>query len=101
MMMRSAPAASAHLAEIPVPAPAPSIGIPRAALALHRFRHVDRSIMSFPPLCQPGPRRHDTALDASSQVNSLSSATFSASSAENGLLYAENNGYNLRIRCGD
>src|SRR5690242_7781218 len=47
MMMRSAPAVSAHLAEIPVPAPAPSMGTPAALLARHFSRHVDRSIMLF------------------------------------------------------
>src|SRR5271163_3827401 len=46
-MMRSAPAASAHLAEIPVPAPAPRMGTPTALLARHRFTHADRSIMPF------------------------------------------------------
>src|ERR1700722_5941729 len=101
MMMRSAPAASAHLAEIPVPAPAPSIGIPRAALALHRFRHADRSILLLPPSWQTGPRRHYKAIDANTQVNSLSSATFSAENAENVLPHAEISKYNLRIRCGD
>src|SRR3954452_8025513 len=44
-MMRSAPPFSAHLAEIPVPAPAPRMGTPAALLACHRFRHADRSIM--------------------------------------------------------
>src|ERR1700677_638169 len=48
MMIRSAPAASAHLAEIPVPAPAPRMGVPRALLALHRSRHAARSIMLSP-----------------------------------------------------
>ena len=55
-MIRSAPAASAHLAEIPVPAPAPRIGVPRALLALHRSRHADRSIM-LSPLRRLGSRR--------------------------------------------
>src|SRR5450631_2888953 len=50
MMMRSAPAASAHLAEIPVPAPAPRMGIPCSLLALHRSRHADRSVMLSPNL---------------------------------------------------
>src|SRR5271169_872431 len=49
MMMRSAPAASAHLAEIPVPAPAPMMGVPAAQLACHRFRHAARSIMLLLP----------------------------------------------------
>src|SRR5215468_2007342 len=49
-MMRSAPAASAHLAEIPVPAPVPRMGTPLALLARHSFRHADRSIMLSLPL---------------------------------------------------
>src|ERR1700683_847291 len=48
MMIRSAPAASAHLAEIPVPAPAPRMRVPRALFALHRSRHAARSIMLSP-----------------------------------------------------
>src|SRR6266851_2140880 len=58
MMMRSAPAASAHLAEIPVPAPAPRMGIPCALLALHRSRQVDRSVMRFPN-CRLESQGHD------------------------------------------
>jgi len=49
MMMRSAPAASAHLAEIPVPAPAPTMGVPAALFSRHRFRHADRSIVLLLP----------------------------------------------------
>ena len=52
MMMRSAPAASAHLAEIPVPAPAPMMGIPAAPLSRHRFRHAARSIRPFFPFAR-------------------------------------------------
>src|SRR5438105_14416734 len=48
-MIRSASAASAHLAEIPVPAPAPMMGVPAALLACHRFRHAARSIVPLLP----------------------------------------------------
>jgi hypothetical protein len=58
MMIKSAPAASAHLADIPVPAPAPRIGIPFAVLALHRSRHADLSVM-LSPNCRLGSQRYD------------------------------------------
>jgi hypothetical protein len=55
-MMRSAPAASAHLAEIPVPAPAPTMGVPAALLSRHRFRHADRSIVLLLPFPSLDPK---------------------------------------------
>src|ERR1700733_14262272 len=78
-MIRSAPAASAHLAEIPVPAPAPRIGIPRAPSALHRFRHADRSVMLFSPFmpaCYAASiRRHYTAIDCQLQKGNVEPQT--------------------------
>ena len=42
MMMRSMPPASAHLAQMPVPAPPPMIGRPAATWARSRARHSSR-----------------------------------------------------------
>src|SRR6516162_7684590 len=42
MMMRSTPPASAHLADRPVPAPAPMIGRPAATWERRRVRMVSR-----------------------------------------------------------
>src|SRR5437867_2450206 len=39
MIIRSMPPASAHLAEIPVPAPPPMMGLPAASWARRRWRH--------------------------------------------------------------
>src|SRR5579863_3870827 len=63
MMMRSAPADSAHLAEIPVPAPAPTMGLPAALLSRHRFRLAARSIAPLLPLCQLGSQIHSKSTD--------------------------------------
>src|SRR6185437_16405103 len=48
MMIRSAPPASAHLADSPVPAPAPMIGRPSAAWARKRAS-ASRRFMRVPP----------------------------------------------------
>ena len=40
MMIRSAPPASANLAEMPVPAPAPTMGLPLGDLALQAVEHL-------------------------------------------------------------
>src|ERR1700689_760483 len=71
MMIRSAPAASAHLAEIPVPAPAPRMGIPCALLALHRCRHADRSVM-VSPNCQARVTRPRPEIYSNSPVAAFS-----------------------------
>src|SRR6476620_10603095 len=47
MMMRSTPPASADLAEMPVPAPAPMTGFPAAIVARRRPSAVARSISAL------------------------------------------------------
>src|SRR6478735_5064703 len=47
MMMRSTPPASADLAEMPVPAPAPMTGFPAAMVARRRPSAVARSISAL------------------------------------------------------
>src|SRR6476469_5279406 len=47
MMMRSTPPASADLAEMPVPAPAPMTGFPAAIVARRRPSAVSRSISAL------------------------------------------------------
>src|SRR4029077_20303292 len=55
MMIRSAPPASAHLADKPVPAPAPMMAWPRSALARSRARSSSRrtSVPALDHLVQP------------------------------------------------
>jgi hypothetical protein len=71
MMIRSAPAASAHLAEIPVPAPAPRMGVPRALFALHRSRHAERSVHHAFSMCRLGSRRARPEIYSTSPVPEL------------------------------
>src|SRR6516165_9366508 len=44
MTIRSMPPASSHLAEMPVPAPPPTMGRPAATLARRRWRIADRLV---------------------------------------------------------
>src|SRR5271165_1922867 len=54
MTMRSTPPASSHLAESPVPAPPPTIGSPRAAIARNFFIRASRSNCAM--ISSPRPR---------------------------------------------
>jgi hypothetical protein len=47
MMIKSTPASSSHLAEIPVPAPPPTMGRPSDTLARKRFKIPSRLLSHF------------------------------------------------------
>src|SRR5262245_29071340 len=66
-MMRSIPPASSLLAEMPVPAPPPMIGSPRATLARRRFRMPERELSVagaafFDPMVGPLSGKNPTRL---------------------------------------
>ena len=83
MMIRSAPPASAHFADSPVPAPAPMIGLPASICARSRASASARVTSSHPPRSASISSCSRFAI-ASAKAGSLTSASTSCTSTLDG-----------------